>query len=124
MDYPIIEYDSTGIPITHFAFDVISTIRSDAVLLNSVENNAMNRIPADDSMEWTFGNPIQFYMLRYHQDRLVAAGNAWGWDTSPISGTIGFEKLLDVLHTYLEKEYNDRFYSAPLKVWYTCFIRN
>ena len=86
-------------------FAIISTIRSDEALLQS-ENNT--RINAE--------SPTQFYMLRYHRDRMLAAAKAFCCDTSPLEGTEGLTKLMDLLHDHLEKKFHDRNHGSPLMV--------
>ena len=93
-------------------FDIISTIRSDATLLYSQENTSINII-----VESTLAaSPVQFYMLSYHQARMLASAKAFGWDTSLLEGPEAFKELLDMLHDHLQSEHNDRTYAAPLMV--------
>lgn len=86
-------------------FDIISTIRSDGTLLYSKHNTRVNA-----------ESPTQFYMLRYHRDRMLAAAKAFRRDTSPLEGTEGLTKLMGILHDHLEKKYNDRNFGSPLMV--------
>lgn len=99
-------------PSTSDVFDIISTIRSDGILTHSQLNTWVNAT--------TDGNlgrePVQFYMLKYHRDRMLAAATAFYWDTSPLEGPEAFADLLNILHDHLEREYGDRNYSAPLKL--------
>ena len=107
------------VPTTSDNFDIISTIRSDAELLYSQENTSINTI-----VKSTLGaSPVQFYMLSYHQERMLASAKAFGWDTSLLEGPKAFKELLDMLHDYLQSEHNDRTYAAPLMVRYTRFPR-
>lgn len=92
-------------------FNIISTIRSDEILLHSYENTWVNPTISGTSTK----SPVQFYMLGYHRDRLLASAEAFGWDTSPLEGPEAFQKLLGVLHDHLERKHNDRSYAAPLK---------
>ena len=93
-------------------FNIISTIRSDAILGYSSENSwldpPINGAPAR--------SPAQFYMLSYHRDRMLDAAEAFGRDTSPLEGPKGLIELSEKLHDHLEREYNDRNFPAPLKV--------
>ena len=93
-------------------FSIISTIRSDEILLKSLENTLVN-----SKINSTLArSPVQFYMLSLHQRRMLASAKAFGWDASPLEGPGGFTKLLDLLHEHLEKVHNDRTYTAPLMV--------
>lgn len=93
-------------------FEIISTLRSDEILLYSRENTLVNAtIPGTLAR-----SPVQFYMLSYHRDRMMASAAAFGWDTSPLEGPKGFSDLLHMLHDHLKSEYNDQNYTAPLMV--------
>lgn len=97
---------------TSVNFDIISSIRSDEVLLYSRENSWVNA-----TIQTTVArSPIQFYMLNYHRDRMLDAAKAFYWDTSPLEGPKAFAELLEMLHDHLERKYHDRNYAAPLKV--------
>ena len=113
-------------------FEIISTIRSDGYLLHSEENTLTNVI-----MTSVVGNcPIQFYMLSYHQERLLATAKAFGWKTTftdkalgsdmtlPLEGLEGFAKLKHLLHIHLRMKYTDYNYSAPLMVRCAQFSRS
>ena len=99
-------------PPTNNNFMVISTIRSDAILLGSQENTQVNA-----TINSTLArSSIQFYMLSHHRDRMLASAKAFGWDTSLLEGPEGFKLLLDMLHDHVRSQFNDRTYSAPLMV--------
>ena len=93
-------------------FNIISTIRSDAILLYSHENTWINSTIMDTSAT----SPVQFYMLSYHRDRMLDSAQAFGRDTSPLEGPKAFKELLGMLHDHLHSKYNDRTYTAPLTV--------
>lgn len=97
---------------TSDTFDIISTIRSDAILLHSEENTRVNA-----TIKCTLArSPVQFYMLSYHRDRMLASAKAFGWDTSLLEGPEAFKGLLDMLYEHLQKKYNSWTYAAPLMV--------
>ncbi|CAD6567152.1 MAG: hypothetical protein ASARMPRED_000516 [Alectoria sarmentosa] len=97
---------------TSDTFDIISTIRSDAILLHSEENTRVNA-----TINCTLArSPVQFYMLSYHRDRMLASAKAFGWDTSLLEGPKAFEGLLDMLYEHLQKNYNSRTFAAPLMI--------
>lgn len=100
------------IPPTINNFLIISTIRSDAILLGSQQNTRVNA-----TINSTLArSPIQFYMLSYHRDRMLASAKAFGWDTSPLEGPQAFKLLLNMLHDHLHSKFNGRTYIAPLMV--------
>ena len=79
-------------PQTSIDFDITSAIRSDVVLLCSRENTSVNA-----TVNGTLARePVQFYMLKYHRDRMLDAAKAFRWDTSPLEGTEAFEELIQV----------------------------
>lgn len=97
---------------TPIEFDIMSAIRSDVVLIHSKENIRVNA-----TVEGTLARePLQFYMLNYHRDRMLDAAKAFHWDTSPLEGTEAFGDLMEMLHDHLEREHDDREYVSPLKV--------
>ena len=104
-------------PPTYDGFDIISTIRSDAILYQSPENIRVNAHARSNAT----GDAQQFYMLSYHQERMLASAKAFGWDTTSklLEGPEGFDRLLMLLHDHLELTYNNRRYPAPLMVWCT-----
>lgn len=97
---------------TSIDFDITSAIRSDVVLLYSRENIEVNAAVKDTLAR----EPVQFYMLNYHRDRMLDAAKAFCWDTSPLEGTEAFGELIQMLHDHLEREFCDVEYPAPLKV--------
>lgn len=60
--------------------------------------------------------PFQFYMLGYHQHRMLDAARAFGWDTAPFEGHSGFSNLFRILQDHLQIKYGRRDYPAPLMV--------
>lgn len=99
-------------PPTSDGFDIISAIRSDAILLYSWQNTWVNAEISGTAAR----SPAQFYMLSYHLDRMLNAAEEFGWDTSPLEGPKAFAELLEKLHDHLEREHNDRNHAAPLKL--------
>lgn len=100
-------------PPAHEVFDIISTIRSDAVLYSSQENTKINAPSGSTARNL----PTQFYMLYYHQERMLASAKAFGWDTHLLEGPDGWGQLLLLLHDHLELKYKHREYRPPLMVW-------
>lgn len=94
-------------------FDIISTIRSDGLLDSSQENIRINAHTKSTARNF----PCQFYMLAYHQERMLASAKAFGWDTQELEGPDGWNRLLLLLHDHLENKYNHREYRPPLMVW-------
>lgn len=100
------------IPPSSGVFEIFSSIRSDGILPHSQLNTSVNA-----SIEGSLSRePVQFFMLKYHRDRMLNAATAFHWDTSPLEGSKAFAELLNILHDHLEREYGDRNYGAPLKV--------
>ena len=93
------------------AFDIISTIRYDPLLIHTEENTRVNATINSTLAEI----PTPFYMPSYHRDRMLASAKAFGWNASPLEGPEGFEKFLDLLQDHLESRYIDRNYT-PLMV--------
>ena len=101
---------SLGAPISN-AFQIISTIRYDPLLIYSEENTRVNA-----AINNTLAKiPTPFYMLSYHRDRMLASAKAFGWNASPLEGPEGFEKLLDLLQDHLQSWHSDRNFT-PLMV--------
>lgn len=94
-------------------FEIISSVRSDGTLVYSQENTLVNATMASTLAR----SPTQFYMLNYHRERMLIAAEAFGWNSSPLEGPKAFTKLQQMLHDHLGREYNDKNYAAPLKVW-------
>lgn len=101
-------------------FEIISAVRSDEILLNSYQNTWVNAATSSTAARL----PTQFYMLGYHLDRMRVAAEAFGRDTTPLEGPQAFGALQSVLHDHLERKYNDRNYSLPLKVWWKLIPKN
>ena len=99
-------------PPTPDGFEIISSIRSDGILVYSQANTWINA-----TIDGTLArSPNHFYMLSYHRDRMLLAAEEFGWDASPLQGQKSFTKLNEMLHDHLGRKYNDRNYDAPLKV--------
>lgn len=97
-------------PISYLNFDIISTIRYDDILLSSEENTRIN-------LHNLYARPpLRFYMLRYHHERMVAAGTAFGWDTSQINGPVGYDRLVHLLCKHLDEKFHGQIYIEPLMV--------
>lgn len=94
-------------------FDIISTIRSDGILESSQENISINAHTGSTARKL----PCQFYMLAYHQERMLASAKAFGRDTHELEGPEGFNRLLLLLQDHLQFKYNHRIYRPPLMVW-------
>ncbi|KAL8684016.1 MAG: hypothetical protein Q9186_000046 [Xanthomendoza sp. 1 TL-2023] len=90
-------------------FEVMTSIRSDALLLQS--KNTLLSCP-DDS------RPCRFYMLRYHRDRMLAAVDEFGWTEARnfLEGQHGVFRLIEVLQDHLESSANPVQRSQPLKL--------
>ena len=93
-------------------FDVISTIRYDDILLFSEENTRIDlRVNSDHAR-----NPTRFYMLAYHQERMIASARAFGWKTSQIEGPAAYDELLHLLWSHLDQKFDGRISLGPLMV--------
>ena len=103
---------SLGAPISN-AFDIISTIRYDPLLIHSEENTRVNATIDSPSAKV----PTPYYMLSYHQDRMLASAKAFGWNTSPLEGSEGFEQLLGSLQDHLQSEHSDRNFTPIMVRW-------
>lgn len=91
-------------------FEIVTSIRSDGLLLQS-ERNAQLYIP--DQI-----GSCQFYMLRHHLDRLVAAAREFDWsETAWFLESRGLNLLGVELRKHLNDKYGDSGYPCPLKVF-------
>ena len=99
-------------PIRRNNFDVISTIRYDAILLSSEENIRINLHVKRNYVKY----PTHFYMLSYHQERMVASARAFGWKTSEIEGPAAYGKLLHLLFSHLKEKFGGQISPGPLMV--------
>ena len=83
-------------PEQHTAsLEVITSIRYDPLLIRSSQNT---QLCYDDS-----DVPSQFYMLRYHRDRMLAAVHELGWTQarSFLEGQSGVVRLKQALQDHL-----------------------
>lgn len=99
-----------NIPPANEGFDIISTIRSDGILYSSEANTMINAHMGST-------RSIQFYMLSYHQERMLVSARAFGWNTDALEGFDGWNRLLHLLHDHLLLKYKVWDYGAPLMVW-------
>lgn len=78
-------------------FEIFTSIRSDVVLKDSPFNKSLSGA----------GEPSQFYMLRYHRDRLLSAANQFNWpevikflSSSACAHILEIKLLEHLLHKY------------------------
>jgi len=95
-------------------FQIITSLRSDGMLLVGGRENEeaavfLSKIGSDRG-------PCQFYMLRYHKDRMQAALQAFNRPYSFLDGANGLIYLEEQLHNHLKATYGDPHYPSPLKV--------
>ena len=100
------------IPISPNEFDIISTIRCDDILLSSEENTRINLHVKSDYSRF----PNRFYMLSYHQERMLASARVFGWDTSQIEGPAAYDRLELLLCNHLHEKYHEQIHLDPLIV--------
>lgn len=97
--------DSNDRPI----FEIMTSMRSDGLLLENA-HNAQLRISNQVGR-------CQFYMLRYHLDRMVAAAHEFGWiETARFLESHMPNVLDEELKRHLSDEYGNPNYPDPLKV--------
>ena len=89
----------------HHDFKIMTAIRSDALLGN---------LPIETPLSQGY-KPSQFYMQDFHQDRMLAAADAFNWPQQPREVISKFKGLLSA---HLKCKYKDSHYASPLKV---CF---
>ena len=95
-------------PEQHIAsLEVITSIRGDLLLMRSPQNTQLCDNDSDV--------PSQFYMLRYHRDRMLAAVHELGWTQarSFLDGQSGLVRLKQALQDHLT---NIALPLQPLKV--------
>ena len=90
------------------SFDVITSIRSDQILLCSEQNGAYS-LP-DES------NQCHFYLLRLHRDRLIEACEAFGRSYEYLNGVGGLRNFKQQLEHCLLKHGDSDGCVGPLKV--------
>lgn len=96
------------LPMGPVDFEIFTSIRSDVVLKDSRFNTSLSDT----------GEPSQFYMLRYHRDRLLSAAKQFNF-TEAIKFLSGSESahILELeLLEYLLHEFGSSSYLEPLKV--------
>ena len=98
--------------ISRNKFDIITTIRFDLILFSSEENIRVNLHVDSDYAR----NATRYYMLSYHQERMVASARAFGWDTSRIRGPRGYNRLVLLFRRHLQKKFGGKAFEGPLMV--------
>lgn len=89
-------------------FDIFTSIRSDKILTQSALNAELS----------ASGQPSQFYMLRYHRDRMLAAAQHFSWEDAikTLAGPAGLTLLEKTLLQHPDDEYGNQNHPSPLKV--------
>lgn len=89
-------------------FEIFTSIRSDVVLKDSPFNTSLSGA----------GEPSQFYMLRYHRDRLLSAANQFNWpEVIKFLSSSACAHILEIkLLEHLLHKYGSSSYLEPLKV--------
>lgn len=89
-------------------FEIFTSIRSDVVLKDSRFNTSLSGT----------GEPSQFYMLRYHRDRLLSAAKQFNFTEAIkfLSGSASAQILELKLLEYLLHKFGSSSYLEPLKV--------
>lgn len=89
-------------------FEIFTSIRSDVVLKDSLYNKSLSGT----------GEPSQFYMLRFHRDRLLSAANQFNWTEviKFLSGSASAHLLEMKLLDHLIHKYGSSSCLEPLKV--------
>lgn len=106
----VTRWDETEAEQNAASLKVLSSIRCDQLLTRSPQNTQLSFHDCNA--------PSQFYMLRYHRDRMLAAVNELGWieARSFLEGHSGVVRLKQVLQDHLTDSYNSAQLSQPLKV--------
>lgn len=88
--------------------EIFTSIRSDVVLTDSRFNTSLSGT----------GEPSQFYMLRYHRDRLLSAAKQFNFTEAIrfLSGSASAHILELKLREYLLHKFGSSSYLEPLKV--------
>ncbi|KAI4244907.1 MAG: hypothetical protein L6R40_002813 [Gallowayella cf. fulva] len=91
-------------------FQVMSSLRSDVLLLQCFKNTQLFIEGGNCS--------CPFYMLRYHRDRMLAAVEELGWTGAWnfLQGQQGVTRLKEVLQDHLEDRSTSTHPSQPLKL--------
>lgn len=89
-------------------FEIFTSIRGDMILTESKLNTELS----------TTSQPSQFYMLRYHRDRMLAAAEEFGWSKAieALDKSAGLLLLERKLFEHLENECGNLNHHNPLKV--------
>lgn len=89
-------------------FEIFTSIRGDIILVESELNTRLS----------TTGQPSQFYMLRFHRDRMLAAAKEFSWSEAieALDKSAGLLLLERSLFEHLEHEYGNSNHQNPLKV--------
>lgn len=95
-------------------FEITTSLRSDGILLG--DGLGYDKINAPLATTHPSQGSRQFYMLRYHRDRMQAALKAFNRTFSFLEGSPGLRFLEGQLHAHLSARYGDSNYSPPLKV--------
>lgn len=92
-------------------FDIMTSVRADSVLVLSSKNTLLS---FDDPI-----GPSQFYMLRYHRDRMLEAAKELDWTETykDLAGSRGLSYLKGVLQDYLATLSDGANHPRPLKVY-------
>lgn len=105
-----IRSDEAGTACHVAEFQILSSIRADNMLALISKNTLLS---CDETSE-----PSQFYMLRYHRDRMLVAAKALNWTEAQkaLEDSRGFNHLRDVLQNHLARMSEGNQYLQPLKV--------
>lgn len=92
-------------------FEISTSIRGDMILAESELNSKVS----------TNSQPSQFYMLRYHRDRMLAAAKEFGWSEAieALDESAGLLLLERRLCEHLEHVNGNSNLQNPLKVCQT-----
>lgn len=88
-------------------FEITTSLRKDNILRVSTHNTAL---AIDASL------PCQFYMFRFHRDRILAAVQAFDRSCESLEGLAGLQYLEKMLQSHLESTYGNPNYPEALKV--------
>ncbi|CAL8577652.1 Aminodeoxychorismate lyase [Xanthoria parietina] len=102
--------DETAAERNTASLEVFSSIRCDHLLTRSPHNTQLSYHDCNA--------PSQFYMLRFHRDRMLAAVDELGWIEARgfLEGPSGVVRLNQVLQDHLVNSHNSAQVSQPLKL--------
>lgn len=105
--------DETAAERNTASFEVFSSIRCDQLLTRSPHNTQISYHDCN--------TPSQFYMLRFHRDRMLAAVDELGWIEARgfLEGPSGVVRLMQVLQDHFVDSHDSAQVSQPLKVSFT-----